>query len=117
MIVCPACKREGLEVEKITVANHAMESTWPLGDDKYSFCENPDCEVIYYSMTGRLLKKTDVKTRVTFKEKHSPKPLCYCKQVTEEDVIKAIENGASTFEEVRKATDIRGRGPCMVVIS
>jgi bacterioferritin-associated ferredoxin len=34
--------------------------------------------------------------------------------VTEEDVIKAIEGGASNFEEVRKATDIGGGGHCKV---
>jgi bacterioferritin-associated ferredoxin len=114
MGVCPACKREGFAVEKITVANHVSESNLPLGEDKYFFCENPDCEAVYYSKTGRLLKVTDVKTRVTFKEKQAPKPLCYCKQVTEEDVITAIENGARTFEDVRKATDIGGGGQCRI---
>jgi bacterioferritin-associated ferredoxin len=114
MTICPVCKKEGIEVEKTTVANHTKESNWPLGDDKYSICETPDCDVVYYSSTGRLLKKVDVKTRVTFKERSSPRPLCYCKQVTEEDVIKAIENGARTFEEVRKATDIGGGGQCKI---
>lgn len=113
MVVCPVCKREGLEVEKITVANHVKETCWPLSDELYSFCDNPDCEVIYFTASGgRVLKKADVKTRVTFKEKEAPRPLCYCKQVTEDDVIKAIENGASTFEEVRVATGIGGGGQC-----
>lgn len=115
MAVCPSCKKEGLEVEKITVANHARESCWPLGDEAYSICEDPDCEVVYFTSSGgRVLKKADVKTRVTFKEKSAPRPLCYCKQVTEEDVIRAIENGARTFEEVRKATGIGGGGHCKV---
>jgi bacterioferritin-associated ferredoxin len=115
MAVCPNCRKKGMVVEKITVANHAQESCWPLGDEKYSICENPDCDVVYFTTSGsRLLRKSDVKTRVTFKEKNAPRPLCYCKQVTEEDVIKAIGNGARTFEEVRLATGIGGGGQCTI---
>ncbi len=102
-------------VERITVANHTKESCWPLGEEQYFHCDNPDCEVVYYTESGsRILKRGDVKTRVTFKEKTSPRPLCYCKQVTEEDVIRAIENGATTFDEVRRATGIGGGGQCKI---
>jgi bacterioferritin-associated ferredoxin len=113
MADCPQCGKPGLEVEKITVANHAKESCWPLGDQPHCHCDNPECEVIYFT-SSRTLKKADVKTRVTFKERASPRPLCYCKQVTEEDVIGAIESGASSFEDVRKATDIGGGGHCKI---
>jgi bacterioferritin-associated ferredoxin len=114
MAVCPSCKREGLEVEKITVANHTKEICWPIGDEKYSYCDSYDCDVIYFNTSGRTLNRGDVKTRVTFKERSPPRPLCYCKQVTEEDVIKAIENGAKTFEEVGQATGIGGGGQCKI---
>jgi bacterioferritin-associated ferredoxin len=115
MAVCPVCKKVGIRVDKITVANHAKESCWPLGNSQYSVCENPECEVVYFTTSkGRTLKKSDVKTRVTFKEKDSPRPLCYCKQVTEEDVIRAIENGAATFDEVMESTGIGGGGHCTI---
>jgi bacterioferritin-associated ferredoxin len=107
------CRKDGAEVEKITVANHVKESCWPLREGKFWICENQDCDVVYFTTSrGRTLKTDDVKTRVTFKEKRSPKPLCYCKQVTEEDVIKAIGDGATTFEEVRSRTGIGGGGQC-----
>lgn len=115
MATCPNCKKEGLEVEKITVANHAKESCWPLGDEPYFHCDNPECEVIYFTASGtRTLGRSEVRTRVTFKEKSSPRPLCYCKQVTEEDVLRAIEGGAISFEEVRAATGIGGGGHCKI---
>ena len=115
MAECPVCNKSGLRVEKITVANHAKESCWPLGDGIYLIGENPDCDVVYFTTSkGRSLRKTDVKTRVTFKEKESPRPLCYCKQVTEEDVVKAIENGATTFEEVMERIGIGRGGKCKI---
>jgi bacterioferritin-associated ferredoxin len=114
MTACPSCKKDGLEVEKITVANHTKERCWPLGDEKYAFCDTHECDVVYYNTSGRMLKRGDVMTRVTFKEKDSPKPLCYCKQVTEEDVIIAIERGAKTFDEVKLATGIGGGGQCKI---
>lgn len=115
MAVCPRCKRTGGDVENMTVAAHAKESCWPLGDEAYSYCDDPSCEVIYFTRSGsRVLAKEDVKTRVTFKEKSSPRPLCYCKQVTEEDVLAAIEDGARSFDEVVKVTGIGGGGHCKI---
>ena len=114
MANCPRCNRPGLDVEKITVAAHAKESSWPLGDEPYLYCDHPDCEVIYFTTFGRALSRGEVKTRVTFKEKDHPRPLCYCKQVTEEDVVAAIQNGASTFEAVKAATGIGGGGHCKI---
>ncbi|MEI6796565.1 MAG: (2Fe-2S)-binding protein [Methanomassiliicoccales archaeon] len=115
MFQCPRCGRPGSEVEKITVAAHANESSWPLGDERFFHCPSPGCEVIYFTASGdRLLTRADVKTRVTFKEMTAPRPLCYCKQVTEEDVIAAIEKGAASFEEVQEATGIGGGGHCAI---
>ena len=115
MAACPDCRKESMEVEKITVGNHAKEACWPLENEKFFICENPGCEVVYFSESGnRILKKKDVKTRVTFKEKGPPRPLCYCKQVTEEDVITAIDKGAKSFEEVKLATGIGGGGQCKI---
>ncbi|MEM4658614.1 MAG: (2Fe-2S)-binding protein [Candidatus Methanosuratincola sp.] len=109
--VCPLCKRRGLSVEKVTVICHARESVWPIADDQYYICETPSCNVVYYSSRG-YLTKADVKSRVTTKESDPPRPLCYCKQVTEEDVISAIRNGAKTLDEVIEATGIGGGGLC-----
>ena len=115
MALCPDCRKESMEVERVTVGNHAKETCWPLGSERFFICENPSCGIIYFSESGKkVLKRKDVKTRVTFKEKDAPRPLCYCKQVTEEDVIAAIENGARSPDEVRLATGIGGGGQCKI---
>ncbi len=115
MAICPDCGKESIEVERVTVGNHAKETCWPLGNERFFICENPDCDTIYFSESGKnVLKRKDVKTRVTFKERDAPRPLCYCKQVTEEDVIVAIERGARSFEEVKNSTGIGGGGQCKI---
>ncbi|MEN3057081.1 MAG: (2Fe-2S)-binding protein [Candidatus Methanosuratincola petrocarbonis] len=108
---CPICKKQGLPVDRATVICHAKESVWPIGEVPYYICENSSCKVVYYSTKG-YLTKAEVKTRVTFKENDPPRPLCYCKQVTEEDVIGAIGKGANTVEQVIEATGIGGGGLC-----
>jgi bacterioferritin-associated ferredoxin len=115
MAFCPKCRGNGLEVEKIVVANHAKEMTWPLGEEQYFLCETPGCDVVYFTEShSRILKTKEVKTRVAFKCDSEPKPLCYCKQVTEEDVLRVIAEGANTFEEVKEATGIGGGGFCKI---
>ncbi|WP_321834118.1 (2Fe-2S)-binding protein [Clostridium butyricum] len=37
--------------------------------------------------------------------------ICLCKKVSEEEIIKAVKDGAKTFEEVKEATSA-GAGCC-----
>ena len=37
--------------------------------------------------------------------------ICLCKQITEEEIVKAVKDGAKTFEEVKEATEA-GAGGC-----
>jgi bacterioferritin-associated ferredoxin len=112
MSSCPCCNHKGFPVEKVTVIIHSKEEVWPISDEKYYYCPEPTCRVVYYTKTGKVIKKDMIKSRVTFKENEYPRPLCYCKMVTEEDVMKAIERGAKTFDEVVEATGIGGGGFC-----
>ncbi|MDO4320962.1 MAG: (2Fe-2S)-binding protein [Lachnospiraceae bacterium] len=41
------------------------------------------------------------------------KVICSCRKVTKGDIAKAVENGASSFKEVKKATQVgKGCGKC-----
>lgn len=37
--------------------------------------------------------------------------ICLCKKITEEEIVKAVKNGAKSFEEVQEATGA-GTGGC-----
>jgi len=107
------CGTEGWKVKKITVGSHVNPEYWHLLSDDFHFCPNPECDVVYFDGKVRFTVK-EVKTKVFFKEKGSPKPLCYCKQVTEEDVIEAIKMGARSVEQVEEMTGIGNGGHCLV---
>ncbi len=65
------------------------ESSWPLGDENYRFCKTQAARLsISLLREAGCSKKSDVKSRLPSKTRT---PDCYCKQVKEEDVIKAIE--------------------------
>ena len=38
--------------------------------------------------------------------------ICYCSDVSKDDIIKAIDNGATTLDEIRKATNACTVGRC-----
>ncbi|MBQ5696669.1 MAG: (2Fe-2S)-binding protein [Clostridium sp.] len=45
------------------------------------------------------------------------KKLCYCYNVSVDDIKRAIENGASNFDEVQEATNCgKGCGSCLAEI-
>lgn len=48
------------------------------------------------------------------KENQINEYICYCNKVTEKDIINAIQNGASTIEEVIKVTGAMKNSNCKV---
>ncbi len=62
-----------------------------VGDADYYLCTNEKCGIAYYGSNSDLqIKKEQVKVPIWFKEDANPKYICYCNQVTEEDIINAI---------------------------
>lgn len=108
-----ACGEEGIVVLPETVANHTNPEYWRFIEDEMYFCRNPDCEIVYFGKNHVLTVK-EVKTKVFHKEKGRPRPLCYCNKVTVEDVLKAIENGAKTLEEIEEITGLGSGENCFL---
>ena len=84
---CPVNGVEYAEVPSRTVSHHIKES-W-LWDDKgqpYYFCDDPDCDVVYFGLNNVLILKSQVRTTVGVKDKTEDAILCYCYGATKEDV-------------------------------
>lgn len=117
MTTCPVCGKKGLLVKNITVRHLVVEELADaVGDQDYYLCTDEECDVVYYSQDSRItFKKHQVKVPIWFKRDASPKYACYCSQVTEEDIIKAVvEKGADTMEEVLRITGAMSNSQCLV---
>ena len=58
-------------------------------DDQYFLCLSPGCVVAYFSIRCELILKSALSVLIWFKEK-SPVPICYCRDVTDEDFWKYV---------------------------
>lgn len=48
--ICPLCKKENVKVSRLTVANKVKNHfSRHLKSIEYCFCQNPDCDVVYYN--------------------------------------------------------------------
>ena len=83
---CPINGMEYAEVPGRTVSHH-IEDSW-LWDDKgqpYYFCDDPDCDVVYFGLDNSLILKSRVRTIVGLKERSEDAPVCYCYGATKAD--------------------------------
>ena len=84
---CLVCGYVGTRVFPATMRNHVGARYWPLIDDSYRFSSNAECSVIYYSnIAGIYFFSDEIKTPCALKGTDSPRPVCYCMGITEEDI-------------------------------
>ncbi len=73
-----------------------------MENGNYHICLNKDCDVVYYNSDGdEIFYKNQMRTPIWYKKGADPKYICYCKRITEEQVIDAALNkGAKTSQDV-----------------
>jgi hypothetical protein len=83
---CPANGIEYAEVSARTIAHHIKQSwKWPDNGQRYYFCDDPACDVVYFGEDGSVILKSQLRTLVGVKEASGDAPLCYCFGVTRAD--------------------------------
>ena len=84
---CPANGREYPEVSARTIVHHIKDAwDWQSTADRYFFCDDPECDVVYFGEDGSTILKSRLRTRVGVKEDSGGAPLCYCFGVRKEDL-------------------------------
>lgn len=113
---CPECSAEGNEVKKITVEHMLIENKRKeLNGDRYYLCADEKCNVVYYSSNKKAFYKDDIKVSVWFKKDATPKYVCYCNKVTEQQVIDAVlANGARNMKDIIRLTGAMKDGQCEI---
>lgn len=87
-----------------------------IEDNIYHICLNKDCDVVYFdSNMDLVIKKDFLKIPIWFKKEADPKYICYCNQVTENQIFDAVINkGAKDINDIIKITGAMKNGKCEV---
>lgn len=76
---CPVNGKLYVAVEKKTILQH-LKSPWDksLDENKYYFCDDAECDVVYFGLKGSLIYKYELRTIVGTKETDGDALVCYC---------------------------------------
>ena len=83
---CPVNGRQYNDVSEKTIMHH-IKKPWAkeVKSQKYYYCDDPECEVVYFGQDDSVIEKFDVRTSIGNKEKSGGSLLCYCFGVTVDD--------------------------------
>ena len=114
IIHCPICKGKALEVKAITVKHFVLDSLLDkIHIGKYFVCLNEDCDVVYFNQRNVLFTTNDIKTPIWYKKHADPKYICYCNNVTEQQIIDAVLlDGAKNIKDIIKITGAMKDAKC-----
>ena len=83
---CPAHGVECTEVSTRTIAHHVKHAwQWDSKGRRYYFCNDPDCDVVYFGDDDSVILKSQLRTIVGVKETTDHARFCYCFGVTKAD--------------------------------
>lgn len=72
-----------------TIAHHLRQPwAWRRADQRYFFCDDPACEVVYFGEDGSLIPATQLRTVVGIKDAAADSLICYCFGVTWADALR-----------------------------
>jgi len=83
---CPANGIEYRDVSARTIAHHVKQPwLWNIHDQVFFYCEDPECEVVYFADDDSVILKSQLRTEMGIKTKSRSALLCYCFGVTKID--------------------------------
>lgn len=112
---CPVCRTVGQSIPFETVKSLVKHPTLSpsMKDTDFFICLALDCEVVYFSHDV-VFRQEDVAVPVAFKTRASPKFVCYCNGITEEEISRAVVGGgAKTIGDIARVTGAMKNGTCL----
>lgn len=77
--VCPVNGPEYKQVSLKTVIHHIKEPwDWEGKAQGYYFCDDPDCDVVYFGKDNSPIDRASLRTSVGIQEKTDEATICYC---------------------------------------
>lgn len=114
---CPVSGNESSEVEVITIVHHVREPwLWTCSGKRYFFCDDPDCDVVYFDEDGATITRSQIRSVVGIKEESNDAPLCYCYGISRADAMKSPDIKAYVISQTKqgqcKCTVFNPSGRC-----
>mgnify|MGYP001813736208 CR=1 FL=1 len=99
---CPVNGKEYKGVSKKTIL-HQIKTPWLWNSrqQNYYFCDDPECDVVYFGQDDFVIKKSELRMKVGVKEKSDDALVCYCFGVTAQDAATNPEVKAFVMEETK----------------
>ncbi len=89
---CPVNGNICKEVSIKTILHHIKKPwAWEQKLQAYYFCDDPDCDVVYFAQDNSIIKASELRTKVGIKEKNKQSLLCYCFAVSYADATRHPE--------------------------
>lgn len=99
---CPVNGKEYTGVSEKTILHHIKEPwIWNGKHQNYFFCDDPECDVVYFGQDDTLIKKSEVRTTVGVKERSNNALVCYCFGVTANEAATNPEAKAFVAEKTK----------------
>ncbi len=112
---CPKCGAPGKIVPSITVTS-LSNSKINLEEDHY-LCLRPNCEVAYFTESGKIIEKSTLNVPIWFKSKYEEYKVCYCRDIYLKDIVRAVISlgGCENKKEILHFLDKEdGAGKCII---
>ena len=76
---CPVNGKLYKGVSQTTILHHINEPwNWSNKDQGYYFCDDPDCDVVYFGEDDSIINKSALRTEIGIKDKSDNALICYC---------------------------------------
>lgn len=108
--ICPSCKGIGIKVPRTTVDHHS-DGEMKLGGGEWYSCCSSTCDVAYFSRDTILTLK-GISSKIWFKDQGMNVPICYCSNITRQEIYEAVDEGCTDIKEVRNYLDKNITGKC-----
>lgn len=107
---CPKCKSIGMKIPTLTVSHH-LGNDLEIQDGDWFICSGSTCQVAYFTGNTMLLLE-DLRSKLWFKDQAMNVPVCYCSNITREEIYRAVDEGCSNIKEVRHFLRKHKTGDC-----
>jgi Zinc binding domain len=93
-IGCPICGQKGLKVKVETILSLTKplikEQLGDLEQETFSLCTSKTCDVAYFNHTGIHVLTNQLTVPIWFKNNKEEYLVCYCRRITLDDIIEAV---------------------------